>query len=224
MTGSSSPEAFIFDFDGTLADSMWVWHEVDMEFARRRGLDFTKEDSEIIAALGFEGTAKWLLERFGLDETVESLIAEWYGIAEESYSSEVFLKPCAKEFVATLKSLGYPVAIASSLDRRLLEEALANNGALDLFDTIVVCDEVTDKGKSTPVVYQETAKRLGVALTGCVVFEDVAMAARSAKEGGAFVVGMRDEHPQQAREELKAAADAFYDGFEPLLKLASSMS
>lgn len=219
MTATFSPKAFIFDFDGTLADSMWVWHEVDMEFARRRGLDFTREDSEVIAALGFEGTAKWLLERFGLDETVESLIAEWYGIAEESYSNDVRLKPCAKEFVAKLKELGYPVAIASSLDRRLLEASLANNGALELFDAIVVCDEVTDKGKSTPVVYFETAKKLGVSLADCVVFEDVAMAARSAKEGGAYVVGMRDEHPQQARGELKAAADAFYDGFEPLLEL-----
>lgn len=222
MTAVFAPKAFIFDFDGTLADSMWVWHEVDMEFARRRGLDFTKEDSEIIAALGFEGTAKWLLERFGLDETVESLIAEWYGIAEESYSNDVHLKPCAREFVARLKSLGYPVAIASSLDRRLLEAALANNNALALFDTIVVCDEMTDKGKATPVVYQETAKKLGVPLTDCAVFEDVAMAARSAKKGGAYVVGMRDEHPQQARGELEAAADAFYDGFEPLLELASS--
>lgn len=220
MTASFTPKAFIFDFDGTLADSMWVWSEVDMEFARRRGLDFTKEDSEVIAALGFEGTAKWLLERFGLDESVESLIAEWYSIAEESYANDVALKPGAKAFVARLKELGYPVAIASSLDRRLLEAALVNNGALDLFDAIVVCDEVTDKGKSTPIVYQETAKKLGVCLEDCAVFEDVAMAARSAKAGGAFVVGMRDENPQQALGELQAAADAFYGSFEPLVALA----
>ena len=222
MTTDIAPRAFIFDFDGTLADSMWVWHEVDMEFARRRGLDFTKEDSEIIAALGFEGTAKWLLERFGLDESVEDLISEWYGIAEESYSKDVPLKPCAWEFVAQLKALGYPVAIASSLDRRLLEAALTNNDALELFDAIVVCDEVCDKGKSTPAVYLETAKKLGVPLVDCVVFEDVAMAARSAKEGGAFVVGIRDEHPQQARGELQAAADVFYAGFEPLLALTEA--
>lgn len=220
MSASFEPKAFIFDFDGTLADSMWVWNQVDLEFARRRGLEFSKEDSEIIAALGFEGTATWLLDRFGLDESVEDLIAEWYGIAEESYAHDVFLKPGAKELVCLLKDSGYPVAVASSLDRRLLEEALSNNGVLDCFDEIVVCDEVTDKGKSTPAVYLETASRLGVALRDCVVFEDVAMAARSAKEGGAFVVGVRDDHPQQAREELVRAADIFCDGFEELLKRA----
>lgn len=220
MPAAFEPKAFIFDFDGTLADSMWVWHEVDLEFARRRGLHFSKEDSEIIAALGFEGTAAWLLERFGLDESVEDLIAEWYGIAEESYAHNVFLKPGAKELVRFLKDAGYPVAIASSLDRKLLEEALANNGALDCFDAIVVCDEVTDKGKSTPAVYLETAARLGVDLRDCVVFEDVAMAARSAKAGGAFVVGVRDDHPQQARADLQEAADIFCEGFDHLRELA----
>lgn len=220
MSAAFEPKAFIFDFDGTLADSMWVWHEVDLEFARRRGLHFSKEDSEVIAALGFEGTAAWLLERFGLDEFVEDLIAEWYGIAEESYAHNVFLKPGAKELVRSLKDAGYPVAIASSLDRKLLEEALVNNGALDCFDAIVVCDEVTDKGKSTPAVYLETAARLGVDLRDCVVFEDVAMAARSAKAGGAFVVGVRDDHPQQARADLQEAADIFCEGFDHLRELA----
>lgn len=220
MPAAFEPKAFIFDFDGTLADSMWVWHEVDLEFARRRGLHFSKEDSEVIAALGFEGTAAWLLERFGLDESVEDLIAEWYRIAEESYAHNVFLKPGAKELLCSLKDAGYPVAIASSLDRKLLEEALVNNGALDCFDAIVVCDEVTDKGKSTPAVYLETAARLGVDLRDCVVFEDVAMAARSAKAGGAFVVGVRDDHPQQARTDLQEAADIFCEGFDHLRELA----
>ncbi len=217
MFGSFEPKAFIFDFDGTLADSMWVWSEVDKEFARRRGLDFTKEDSEIIAALGFEGTAKWLLERFGLDESVDDLIAEWYAIAADSYAHDVPLKPGVREYLSHLKKRDYPLAIASSLDRRLLESALLNNGVLDWFDVIVVCDEVTETGKSTPVVYTEAATRLGFALSDCVVFEDVAMAARSAKAGGAFVVGVSDEHPQQSRDQLKQAADYFCEGFPSLL-------
>lgn len=211
------PKAFVFDFDGTLADSMWVWSNVDKEFARRRGLDFTKEDSEIIAALGFEGTAKWLLERFGLEESVDDLIAEWYSIAADSYAHDVPLKPGVREYLSMLKDKGYPLAIASSLDRRLLESALENNGVLDWFDVIVVCDEVTETGKSTPVVYVEAATRLGFELCDCVVFEDVAMAARSAKEGGAFVVGVSDEHPQQARDQLEQAADYFCEGFTALL-------
>ena len=75
MRDGFKPAAAIFDFDGTLADSMWVWDEVDREFARRRDLPFSNEDKERIAALGFEGTAVWMIERFGLEESIEDLMS-----------------------------------------------------------------------------------------------------------------------------------------------------
>ncbi|MGN0039167.1 MAG: HAD family hydrolase [Coriobacteriales bacterium] len=212
------PSAVIFDFDGTLADSMWVWDEVDAEFARRRGLPFEKEDAEKIAALGFEGTAEWMVERYGLADTVEDLIGEWYELAAESYANDVRLKPGAEAFVRQLKAHGIPVAIATSLSRDMLEPALENNGVKELFDELVVCEEVCEGGKSTPAVYLETVRRLGVALGDSVVFEDVALAARSAKAGGAYVVGVRDDHAQQVRSELIEAADLFIQGFGELLR------
>ena len=214
---SRRPNAAIFDFDGTLADSMWVWDKVDSEFARRRGLPFKEEDAETIAALGFEGTAQWMIERYGLTETVEDLIDEWYELAAESYANEVRLKPGAEDFVRQLKAEGIPVAIATSLSRPMLIPALENNGVRELFDELVVCEEVCEGGKSTPAVYLEAARLLGVDLEGSVVFEDVALAARSAKAGGAYVVGVRDDHAQQVRSELIEAADLFVQGFEELL-------
>ena len=217
MRDGFKPAAAIFDFDGTLADSMWVWDEVDREFARRRDLPFSNEDKERIAALGFEGTADWMIERFGLEESIEDLMDEWYELASESYAREVRLKPGAEAFVCQLKRQGIPVAIATSLSRGMLEPALDNNGVRSLFDELVVCEEVCEGGKSTPAVYIETARRLGVDLSSCVVFEDVALAARSAKAGGARVVGVRDDHAQQVRSELLEAADLFIQDFRELL-------
>ena len=205
MRDGFKPAAAIFDFDGTLADSMWVWDEVDREFARRRDLPFSNEDKERIAALGFEGTAVWMIERFGLEESIEDLMDEWYELASESYAREVRLKPGAEAFVCQLKRRGIPVAIATSLSRGML------------FDELVVCEEVCEGGKSTPAVYVETARRLDVDLSSCVVFEDVALAARSAKAGGARVVGVRDDHAQQVRSELIEAADLFIQDFRELL-------
>lgn len=217
MQHNFTPNAVIFDFDGTLADSMWVWEEVDVEFARRRGLPFEKSDAEKIAALGFEGTAAYMVEHFDIEDTVEDLMAEWYEMASDSYAHKVPLKPGAEAFIRHLKEQGIPVAIATSLSRAMLEPALENNGVKELFDELVVCEEVCEGGKSTPAVYLETARLLGVELEGCVVFEDVALAARSAKAGGAHVVGVRDDHPQQVREDLLEAADLFIQDFRELL-------
>lgn len=197
---------------------MWVWDEVDTEFARRRGLPFEKDDAEKIAALGFEGTAQWMIERYGLTESVEELMDEWYELAAESYAHDVRLKPGAEAFVRQVREQGIPVAITTSLSRAMLEPALENNAVRELFDLLVVCEEVCDGGKSTPAAYLETAKLLGVGLENCVVFEDVALAARSAKQSGAYVVGVRDDHAQQIRSELLEAADLFIQGYGELLR------
>ncbi len=110
----------------------------------------------MIAVLGFELGADFAIEHFGLDESPESIIEEWKSLAEESYATHVMLKPGAFEYLRHCKEQGMPLAIATSLQRHLLEPALANNGVLDLFDAICVCDELQCGGKSNPVY---TSKR-----------------------------------------------------------------
>lgn len=138
QVGMRDVDAVIFDFDGTLADSMWVWDEVDRAFLAKRGIPFTDEFGEMIAVLGFELGADFAIEHFGLDESPESIIEEWKSLAEESYATHVMLKPGAFEYLRHCKEQGMPLAIATSLQRHLLEPALANNGVLDLFDAICV--------------------------------------------------------------------------------------
>lgn len=212
-----NPKACIFDFDGTLVDSMWVWERVDREFMIKRGLEYTREHTEALAVLGFEGSADYFIDVFGLDERPEDLIKEWQHMALDKYANEVQLKPGARELLEGLHAQGMPIAIATSLQRMLLEPALRNRGILDLFGAVCVCEEVCEGGKSTPAVYEEAARQLGVPLNECLIFEDVAKAARSAKKGGATVVGVRDDHEQQNREELIEAADYFIEGFDGLL-------
>ena len=87
---------------------------------------------------------------------------------------------------------------------------------LDLFSAILICDELNCGGKSNPTVYMEAARQLGVPAQRCVIFEDVLTAAKSAKQTGAYVVGVYDEHKQQATEDLKAVVDLFIDSFDQL--------
>lgn len=209
-------DAAIFDFDGTLADSMWVWDEVDRRWLAKRNIPFNEEYAETIAVLGFESGADYVVDFFNLDENPEDIIEEWKADAMEGYATGVKLKPGAKEFLQSLKAAGVPLAIATSLQRHLLEPCLNNNGVFDMFDTICVCDELKCGGKSNPAVYLEAAKRLHVDPERCLIFEDVVTAARSAKQTGAYVVGVYDAHKQQATDELREIVDYFIEGFENL--------
>ncbi len=215
--GTADVDAVIFDFDGTLADSMWVWDDVDRRFLAKRNIPFTAEYGEMVAVLGFELGAQFSIEHFHLDETPEDIIAEWQQNAEEGYATQVMLKPGAKEFLKRCKSEALPIAIATSLQRYLLEPALKNNGIFGMFDTICICDELQCGGKSNPAVYEEAARRLGVSPQRCAIFEDVVTPAKSAKQTGAYVVGVYDEHKQQATEELRAVVDLFIEDFFELL-------
>ena len=196
---------------------MWVWDDVDRRFLESRNLEFNASYGEVIAVLGFEGGADYTIEHFGLDERPEDIIEEWKSMAEDSYCTNVFLKPGAREYLRHCKEQGIPMAIATSLQRHLLEPALKNNGVFGLFDTICVCDELHCGGKSNPSVYLEAARRLGVPCEQCVVFEDVVPAAVSAKKAGAYVVGVYDDHKQQTTDALKFTADLFIESWHDLL-------
>ncbi len=206
-------DGLIFDFDGTIADSMWVWDIVDQRFLEKRNIPYTREYVEMIAVLGFEDGADFVIETFGLDETQEDIIEEWKATAEGMYATEVELKPACKDWLLSLHEAGWPMAIATSLQRPILEPSLKNNGVFELFNPILSCDELTPHGKSTPIVYQEASRLLGIEPQHLLVFEDVAKCAAVAKAAGFNVVGVRDEHKQQKYDELVAAADFMLESY-----------
>ena len=215
--GAADVDALVFDFDGTLADSMWVWEEVDRQFLEKRGIPYDVRECERIAVLGFEAGSDYVVAQYGLDENPEDIIEEWKSSAADHYASSVLLKEGAEEYLKRCKSQDMPMAIATSLQRPLLEAALKNNGILELFDALCVCDELHCNGKSNPTVYLEAARQLGIEASRCAIFEDVVTPARSAKQTGAYVVGVYDAHKQQATDELRDVTDFFIESWNDLL-------
>ena len=185
-------DAAIFDFDGTLADSMWVWHDIDARFCEEYGLVLPPEYNESITGLGFEGTARYFIDELGLDMTVEQCCAEFNRFAAERYRNEVLLKPGALAFLTALKAAGMPIVIASSLITDLLYPALENNGAFELIDDFRLCDDYGTH-KSEPLILELAAQAAGTDLERCILFEDIVPPIRNAKERGAFTVAVLDE-------------------------------
>jgi HAD superfamily hydrolase (TIGR01509 family) len=167
--------AAIFDLDGTLLDSLWIWQRVDEAFFAARGLSVPPDYADALHALTFREVAEYTIARLGLRETPEAVMAEWTATSLALYQNEVRLKPGAREYLAALRARGVTLAVATNLTTRVLEAALRHNGILTWFQALTSADEVP-RGKEYPDIYQLTAKKLGVPPAQCVAYDDVAKA------------------------------------------------
>lgn len=205
-------EGAIFDLDGTLIDSMWVWEKVDIDFLGRRGLAVPGDYGEKIKAMSFEQAAMYTIAEFGMKNTPREIMAEWNDMAAHEYAEHVFLRPGAREYLDELKAKGVKLAVATALTRGLMEPCLRHNGVLDIFDAVCSTDEA-GRGKESPDVFLLAAEKMGVMPEKCIVFEDVLTAVKSAKRAGMTVCGVYDSYSSGDRAAIEACADMYIESF-----------
>lgn len=210
----------IFDLDGTLVDSMWLWHDIDLEFLGERGIALPETYQKDIEGMSFTETAVYTKELFRLPESVEELKEIWNRMAIEKYTYEVPFKPGAEEFLKYCRTKGITVGIATSNSRGLVE---AVAGALhfgDYIQEIVTACEV-EHGKPAPDVYLEAASRLQARPEHCLVFEDVPMGILAGKNAGMRVCAVEDAFSAACREEKQELADYYISDYFEILQCLS---
>lgn len=199
----------IFDMDGTLVDSMGFWNRLSDEFLARRGFPpLSPELQEESIALTMEGTANLFIRAYGLSETPEQICAEVNGLMEEHYRADVPLKPGAAALLERMKAAGFRMCIASSTAPALLDICLRRLGVRDYFEFLLSCEEVGE-GKNRPTVYLEAARRLGGSPENTVIFEDILVAAQTAKAAGFSLCVIYDVNSDAEQGQLKALADCY---------------
>jgi len=201
-------KAAIFDLDGTLIDSMWVWGKIDENYFKSRNMDLPENLKTQIEHLSFDETAAYFKNNFGILDTIEEIKKEWNDFAYVEYQTNVKLKPGVVEFLSLLKTLNIKIGIATSNCKPLLEVVLRANGIYDYFDCLTLTDEVS-RGKNFPDVYLLTAQKLGVTPDQCIVFEDILPAVKGAKAAGMKVVGVYDDFSKQQKEAIISHADRY---------------
>ncbi len=209
-------EAAIFDLDGTLVDSMWVWSQIDTDYLRNKGYDVPTNLKNDIEHLSFNQTAIYFKEKFNLNDSIEKIVADWHNMAYYHYSNNVKLKSGVKEFLDYLKSHKVKIALATSNSHSLLEACLKNNKIYNYFDSITTTDEVSN-GKDSPDVYLLAAHKLGINPKNCVVFEDILPAVQSAKCANMKVIAVKDTECLNSREDFVKYADNYITSFFDLL-------
>lgn len=104
-------EAVIFDLDGTLVDSMWMWKTIDIEYLARFGLEFPQDLQSSIEGMSFSETAVYFKKRFNLPDSIDQIKSDWNQMAWDKYLYEVPLKEGVREFLEYLKERQFPQAL-----------------------------------------------------------------------------------------------------------------
>ena len=209
-------ECAVFDLDGTLLDSSWVWEKVDEKFLGDRGFQVPDDYVDEISPLGAERAAVYTIERFGLNEDKDDIVREWIKMAKKEYATEVVCKPYAKEFLEELHKLNIKMAVATSSDRELFMKTLEREGILKYFQKIVTVDEV-ERGKGYPDIYEEAARRIKVNPHKCLVFEDILAGVTGASLGEFNVVAVFDEKSKHNWEKIKSISKYSINDYKELL-------
>ena len=209
-------EAIIFDLDGSLVDSMWMWRNIDIEFLAKRGKTLPDTFQQEIEGMSFTETAIYSKKRFQLSESVEELKAIWNQMAIDKYSNEVDFKPNAGFFLQYCKEHQLRMGIATSNSKELVK---AVSEALNLhhyIDVVVTSCEV-NKGKPAPDVYLEAARRLDVAPKKCLVFEDIPAGILAGKAANMTVCAVDDIYSKELSEKKRKLADYYIYDYKQVL-------
>ena len=209
-------DAVIFDMDGTLVDSMWIWTAVDDEYLERYNLNKPDCFHEEMEGKSYTEVAQFFLDVFPeLDRTIDDVKKEWMEMTLEKYTTQVRLKNGVLDFLKSLKEKGLKIGIATSNARELVDATLNALCIESYFDSVRTSCEA-EKGKPSPDVYLLVAKDLDLKPERCLVFEDVPMGILAGKNAGMSVCGVDDEfsRPQEAKK--KELADYYIQDFEDI--------
>jgi len=181
-------DAVVFDLDGVILDSEELWDEVREELARERGGRWSDRAQADMMGMSSREWSRYMHEVVGLSEPPEEINHEVVRRMLDGYEE---LLPLIDGAVDAVRRIGarWPLGLASSSNRELIDRALELSGLAPLFRETVSSEEVA-RGKPAPDAYLEAARRLGVEASRCVAVEDSANGIRSAHAAGMRVIAI----------------------------------
>ncbi|GAB1693188.1 HAD family hydrolase [Krasilnikovia sp. M28-CT-15] len=180
--------AVVFDLDGVIIDTEGVWEEVRRGYVAEHGRAFLPDSQQRMMGMSTGEWSRHLSQEVGVGRTPQEVADDVLGRMAQRYAGALPLIPGA---VAAVRRLGerFPLALASSSARILIDQVLATAGLTDAFRVTLSTEEV-DRGKPAPDVYLAAARRLGLAPGDCAAVEDSSNGLRAAAAAGLAVVAV----------------------------------
>ena len=209
-------KAVIFDMDGTLIDSTGIWHEIDINFFAKRGMELPSDYAQHIVHLGLKQAAIYTKETYHLNESIQDIMDEWHNMSIDMYRYNVPLKPHALELLKLFKENNIKMAIATANDEPLYRPCIERLGIGEYFDEIADVNTAKE-GKQSAKIYLELAKKMGAEPQNTLVLEDMPTCVKTANKSGFITVAVYDNASKAYDKEKKDNSLLFINDFGELI-------
>ncbi len=207
----------IFDFDGTLFDTMSIWLTAGSDYLTALGYEPEQDLGKKLSPMSLQQSSEYLKEAYALPFSVEEVMEGINKTVENFYFYRAEPKEDIIPFLKALQRAGVKMCIATATDHYQIEAALGRHDMLEFFSDIVTCSEV-GHGKDEPHVFEAALEAIHTEKSETIVFEDAYHAAKTAKDAGFYVVGVSDAYEPRT-DELKHFTDAYVSNFSEAEKL-----
>lgn len=194
----------IFDFDGTLFDSMSIWETAGEDYLRSVGRVAAPDLQATLKTMSLYQSACYLKEAYRLGETVEAIMGGVNRVVEDFYFHAALPKPGVTALLQGLERRGVALCVATATDRYQVEAALKRCGMEQFFRGILTCTDV-GYGKDRPEIFRQALQLLRTDRRDTVVVEDAYHAIQTAKADGFTTVGVYDPYEPRHQEILNMA-------------------
>ncbi len=205
-------KAAIFDLDGTILDSMPMWHRFGANYLSSLGIKAEENLDRKLFHRTSEQSAQYLIDMYQVPKTIPEMLQEMNELCLLYYQNQVPLKEGFWEFLEGLAAKNVKLAVATVSNIDCAVAGLKRNQVFDLFDTVVTVEDV-GIGKESPKVFQEAAQRLHVPVRQSYVFEDALHAVLTAKKAGFKTIGVKEPINIYFEDELREVCDFFLESY-----------
>lgn len=208
-------KTYLFDFDGTLVDSMPVYAKTMLKILDDNKISYDQDIVKKITPLGMRGTAEYFI-KLGVNLTVEELLKCMSEGMIYEYSYNIDAKKNVIKTLKELKRRGLGLNVLTASPHITLDACLKRLKIFDLFDNVWSCDDFNTT-KSDPKIYKMAAERIGKRVEEIIFIDDNFNADKTAKQAGMTVYGIYDESSNDYVEEIKSITDKYIYDFNELL-------
>lgn len=210
-------KAAIFDMDGTVLNSMYMWDTVLPDLLAE--LDIEEDDKFRVDthSLSLDQMVPYVIERYSLPVSEDELRRHWKEVILRRYIEEADLKANIEELLKSFKERGIKMCIATLTDHELCDKVIEAKGLSQYFDHILTTEDVNMVGKERPDLFLKCASLMGAEPSECMVFEDSFYPIPAAKEAGFKVCVIEEPVMAKYKDRLMSVADRYIKDFRELL-------